>query len=198
MCDTITNIKALDSFMQTEVYSSLDKTTKTAIESKKTELCGNYFLHIAANLHRNKYKGCYAPHKAVMIIAIIDLIESGHFTTNAILLDKELKNRFKEVWHQTVPKGSPFKCDYRNPFTYMNSEPFWNLSANKDMAYITWESYHAFSHKDSNSAIKSFLIRSIIDDTISREYSNNFPNINMMVAENLISIIPLLGFLVAV
>lgn len=183
--------------MQTELYTSLDDITKAALVRKKVELCGNYFLEIASNLNRNKYKGCYAPHKAVMILAIMELVESEHITTNVIRLDKELKNRFKEVWQRVVPVGSPFKCEYRNPFTYMDSEPFWDLSTDNDKAFITWEALYAFSHEASRSAIKNYLIRSIKDDTISEQY-NNHPTINWMVAEDIMGIIPFISLVVAV
>ena len=89
-------INDLTSFMQTEVYASLDDTTKSALVRKKVELCGNYFLDIAKNLNRNKYQGCYAPHKAVMIMAVMELLKSGHITSNVILLDKELKGNSKK------------------------------------------------------------------------------------------------------
>lgn len=192
------HINDLTTFMQTEVYASLDDITKAALVRKKVELCGNYFLEIASNLNRNKYKGCYAPHKAVMITAIMELIESGHITSNVIHLDKELKARFKEMWQKLVPVGSPFKCEYRNPFTYMDSEPFWDLCTDKDKAFITWEAFYAFSHNESRSAVNDYLARSIKDDTISDQYSNNPPTINWMVAEDIMGIIPIISLLIAV
>lgn len=198
MKSLLSHIYDLTSFMQTEVYASLDDLTKAALVRKKVELCGNYFLEIASNLNRNKFKGCYAPHKAVMILAIMELVESEHITTNVIRLDKELKNRFKEVWQRVVPVGSPFKCEYRNPFTYMDSEPFWDLSTDNDKAFITWEAFNAFSHNESRLAIKNYLIRSITEDTISEQYSSEHPTINWMVAEDMLGIIPLISFLVAV
>lgn len=191
------HINDLTTFMQTEVYASLDDLTKAALVRKKVELCGNYFLEIASNLNRNKFKGCYAPHKAVMIMAIMELVESGNISSNVIHLDKELKDKFKEVWQRVVPVGSPFKCEYRNPYTYMDSEPFWDLSTDKDKAFITWEALYAFSHEASRSAIKNYLIRSIKDDTISEQYNNDHPTINWMVAEDIMGIIPLISFLVA-
>lgn len=191
-------INDLTSFMQTEVYASLNETIKAALVRKKVELCGNFFLEIASNLNRNKYKGCYAPHKAVMIISVMELVKSGHITSNVILLDKELKGMFKEIWHRVVSDESPFKCEYRNPFTYMDSEPFWDLSNNKDKAFISWEAFYAFSHEESRSAIRDFLIRSIHKDTISEEYSNRHPNINWMVAEDLITLSPILGFVITI
>ena len=192
------HINGLTSFMRTEVYASLDDTTKSALVRKKVELCGNYFLGIARNLNRNKYRGCYAPHKAVMIMAVMELVKSGHITSNVILLDTELKGMFKEIWHRVVPAGSPFKCEYRNPFTYMDSEPFWDLSNDKDKAFISWEAFYAFSHEESRSAIRVFLIRSIHDDTISEEYRNSHPDINWMVAEDMIAFAPILGLVIAI
>ena len=191
------NISALTTFMQTEVYASLDDLTKAALVRKKVELCGNYFLEIASNLNRNKFKGCYAPHKAVMIMAIMALVESGHISSNVIHLDKELKDKFKEVWQKVVPERSPFKCEYRNPFTYMDSEPFWDLSTYKDKAFITWEALYAFSHEASRAAIKDYLLRSVKDDTISDQYYNDHPTINWMVVEDIMGIIPLIGLMIA-
>lgn len=191
------NISALTTFMQTEVYASLDDLTKAALVRKKVELCGNYFLEIASNLNRNKFKGCYAPHKAVMIMAIMALVESGHISSNVIHLDKELKDKFKEVWQKVVPERRPFKCEYRNPFTYMDSEPFWDLSTDKDKAFITWEALYAFSHEASRAAIKDYLLRSVKDDTISDQYYNDHPTINWMVVEDIMGIIPLIGLMIA-
>ena len=190
-------INDLTTFMQTEVYASLDDLTKAALVRKKVELCGNYFLEKASNLNRNKFKGCYAPHKVMMIMAIMELVESGQISSNAIHLDKELKDKFKEVWKKVVPERSPFKCEYRNPFTYMDSEPFWDLSTDKDKAFITWEALYAFSHEASRAAIKDYLLRSVKDDTISEQYNNNHPTINWMVAEDIMGIIPLIGLMIA-
>ena len=189
-------INDLPTFMQTEVYASLDDLTKAALVRKKVELCGNYFLEMASNINRNKFKGCYAPHKAVMIMAIMELVESGQISSNVIHLDKELKDKFKEVWKKVVPEESPFKCEYRNPFTYMDSEPFWDLSTDKDKAFITWEALYAFSHEASRAAIKDYLLRSVKDDTISEQYNNNHPTINWMVAEDIMGIIPLIGLMI--
>ena len=190
-------INDLTTFIRTEVYASLNDLTKAALVRKKVELCGNYFLEMASNLNRNKFKGCYAPHKVMMIMAIMELVESGQISSNAIHLDKELKDKFKEVWKKVVPEGSPFKCEYRNPFTYMDSEPFWDLSTDKDKAFITWESLYAFSHEASRAAIKDYLLRSVKDDTISEQYNNNHPTINWMVAVDIMGIIPLNGLMIA-
>lgn len=76
----LSHINDLSAFMQTEVHASLDAATKAALVRKKADLCDCHFLGMADNLTRNKYKGCYAPHKAVMIMAVMELVKSGHIT----------------------------------------------------------------------------------------------------------------------
>ena len=79
----------------------------------------------------------------------------------------------------------------------MDSEPFWDVSTDKDKAFITWEALYDFSHEASRAAIKDYLLRSVKDDTISEQYNNNHPTINWMVAEDIMGIIPLIGLMIA-
>ena len=193
-----THINDLTSFMQTGVYASLDEATQAAIERKKVELCGNYFLEMARNLTRNKQRGCYAPHKAVMILAVMELVRRGLITSNVIRLDKQLKAEFKQVWEQYVPPGSPFKCEYHKPFTHMHNEPFWTLSADKDKALLSPEALYAFSHEASRRAIRVFLTGTIKEVTIGEAYHLSHPTHIPLVAEDMLAFAPVLGFLIAI
>lgn len=193
-----THINDLTSFMQTGVYASLDEATQTAIKRKKAELCGKYFLEMARNLNRNKQRGCYAPHKAVMILAIMELVRKGLITSNVIRLDKQLKAEFKKVWELYVPPGSPFKCEYHKPFTHMHNEPFWTLCADKEKALLSPEALYAFSHEASRRAIRDFLIGTIKEETISETYHLSHPHIDWLVAEDMLAFAPVLGLLIAI
>lgn len=193
-----THINDLTSFMQTGVYASLDEATQAAIERKKAELCGKYFLEMARNLNRNKQRGRYAPHKAVMILAVMELVRRGLITSNVIRLDKPLKAEFKKVWEQYVPPGSPFKCEYHKPFTHMHNEPFWTLSADKDKALLSPEALYAFSHETSRRAIRVFLTGTIKEETIGEAYHLSHPHIDWLVAEDMLAFAPVLGFLIAI
>lgn len=188
------DINDLTTFMQSAVFESLDDCTKAALERKKTMLCAEYVIGIARTLHRNKFKGCYAPHKAVMLIAIMRLAERGHWRNNVIVLDDELKAEFKKVWGESVPYGSPFKCEYRNPFTHMDSEEFWDLSGDKNKAFIAQEAFYAFTRAESRRIIEAFLKSTIVNDTVSTEYRTEHPSLRM-VAEDLLTVIPALPLL---
>ena len=193
-----THINDLTSFMQTGVYASLDEATQTAIKRKKAELCGKYFLEMARNLNRNKQRGCYAPHKAVMILAVMELVKKGGVPHGTVCLDKPLKAAFKKMWEQYVPAGSPFRCEYHKPFTHMHNEPFWTLSADKDKALLSPEALYAFSHETSRRAIRDFLIGTIKEETISETYRPDHPHTDWMAAEEIIAFAPFLGLLMAI
>ena len=63
---------------------------------------------------------------------------------------------------------------------------------------ISRESFCAFSHSQSREVIMEYLKGTIANDTVSTEYRNNNPYIDWKVAEDILSVIPLLGILTAV
>lgn len=96
-----------------------------------SKLEGNYeladYIDLFSNLHTNKQHGKSAPHKAIMLLSVIDLISSQHITTNEIIYTDELEKCFLKNWKQYVKKGSIFKPKAGTPFWHLNSEPFWQL-----------------------------------------------------------------------
>ena len=54
-----------------------------------------YYLDKFSNLHRNKLKGEIAPHKPIMLLSVMDLIEAGFITSNKIEFSEMLEERFK-------------------------------------------------------------------------------------------------------
>ena len=67
------------------------------------------------------------PHKAVMLLSVISLIESGRLASNRIVYDTDLTQifaRFFELVRSGSDKFTPF-----NPFFHLKSEGFWHLHA---------------------------------------------------------------------
>ena len=85
------------------------------------------YIDLFSNLHTNKQHGKSAPHKAIMLLSVIDLISSQHITTNEIIYTEELEKCFLKNWKQYVKKVSIFKPKAGTPFWHLNSEPFWQL-----------------------------------------------------------------------
>lgn len=67
-----------------------------------------------------------APHKALLLLSVIDLIENGEIMTTRIELSDNLINVFNSN-AQILFKDDFFKPSIGQPFFFMKSEPFWQL-----------------------------------------------------------------------
>lgn len=74
--------------------------------------------------------GRQAPHKAVLLLAILDLIEAGEITTPRIMLTRQLEGAFRDEWGRYIGAPLVFKCVIATPFWHMQNEPFYSLYLN--------------------------------------------------------------------
>lgn len=112
-----------------KVYQmNIDANNFSLIESEvnKDKTLSSY-LHQFSNLHRNKLKGEIAPHKPIMLLSVMDLIEAGFITSNKIEFSEMLEERFKSNWKRYVKTDSVFKPNAGTPFWHLSYEPFWRL-----------------------------------------------------------------------
>ncbi|MCI7370930.1 hypothetical protein [Prevotella sp.] len=86
-----------------------------------------HYIDAFSSLHTAKLKGHKAPHKAVLLLAIIDFIEEGVIRSQRIVLSDSLEKRFHEIWHHYLGNSSIFISDISKPFFHMQHEPFWRL-----------------------------------------------------------------------
>lgn len=85
-----------------------------------------YIDHFSS-LHTNRQKGKPAPHKAILLLSVIDLVEYGAITSNHIELSERLEVQFKRNWKRYVGDSILFKPKVGTPYFHLNSEPFWRL-----------------------------------------------------------------------
>ena len=71
--------------------------------------------------------GMKAPHKAILILSVIELIEDGLIQSNQILLSNILIEKFKQCWDRYIGNSTVFQADIGKPFWHLQSEPFWKL-----------------------------------------------------------------------
>ena len=74
-----------------------------------------------------KIQGKPAPHKALLLLSVIDLIEQGFITDSNIQLSDILEERFKYYASQYVGNNSAYDPKINYPFYHLRSEPFWEL-----------------------------------------------------------------------
>ena len=80
------------------------------------------------NLNVNISAGKAAPNKAILLLAIIKLLEDEELVENCIIPNKTLSNAFDEQW-QYYFKNSKTPSAW-TPYYRMRTEPFWHVEPN--------------------------------------------------------------------
>lgn len=93
-----------------------------------------YYEQCFGHLNVNKMGGQVAPHKPILLLAIMDLVECEVIMLPKIVLDEALIAAFKWNWVRMAPKKTHFNPVIGTPFYHMSGEPFWRL-APKDPSY---------------------------------------------------------------
>ena len=86
-----------------------------------------HYIDAFSSLHTAKVKGHKAPHKAVLLLAIIDLVEEDVILTPYIDLSDGLIEKFEAVWHRYLGASAIFTPDISKPYFHMQHESFWKL-----------------------------------------------------------------------
>ena len=95
-----------------------------------TEL--KHYIDALSHLHTAVVKGHKAPHKAVLLLAVIDMVEEERIVNNHIHLSEELERRFRDIWNRYLGNSAVFSPDITKPFFHMQHEGFWWLVEKKE------------------------------------------------------------------
>ena len=117
----------------------------------------------------NKNKSKTAPHKAVLLLTIIDMIEDGEISSPFIQITDSLIENFRRVWNTYVPSHSGYEPRIAYPFFHLSSSPFWELV--KAPSYHGQNEYSTVKTlaRDYSGAIIDVGLFRLIKDSISRK-----------------------------
>lgn len=102
------------------------------------------------------------PHKALVLLSIMNLIESGAMNENRIELDKVIANQFTELWRKFMGEE---KCpSVWTPFWYLKSESFWHFKSNGDDGLL--EGLLNFAGHPSIGQMRSVIKYAYLDDVL--------------------------------
>ena len=79
------------------------------------------------SLKTAKIAGVKAPHKPILLLSVIDLIERGLITSNRIELSEALERQFAKNWARYVGDSLLFQAKIATPFWHLQNESFWRL-----------------------------------------------------------------------
>lgn len=104
------------------------------------------------NIKVNNRHGKKAPHKAVLLLAIMSLIEEGVQTTRFIEYSEPLKKKFKSIWAEYIGESDTFNPEIAMPFWYLKSDSsIWKLVPKDDSP----ETIQGIMHSPLSTSLKS-------------------------------------------
>jgi putative restriction endonuclease len=89
---------------------------------------------------KRAYQHGGAPHKPILLLAILKSVESKVITSNKIYITPELIMNFRELWSKLVT--TKHQMNFALPFFHMQSEPFWRIIT-KPGAFVPLTSSHS-------------------------------------------------------
>ncbi len=85
------------------------------------------YIEVFQNLRTNNKYGRKSPHKAVLMLTVIQLYEESVLSDNEIYYDNTLKSMFLKVWNRVLPDEPLFHPEAYLPFWYLQSDSFWHI-----------------------------------------------------------------------
>lgn len=105
-----------------------------------------------------------APHKAILLLSVFDLIETGAVTTPFIPLSDNLERVFRLNWEKYIPSPSPFYCRMEYPFYHLSTSPFWKLEKLPTFEKHREYSMAALKRSFSGAKLSEDLFTTIVSD----------------------------------
>jgi putative restriction endonuclease len=84
------------------------------------------FIKKLPKLKVDRSKGAPAPHKAILLLSVIQSIAYNDISENKIFITAELVAKFKDNWHALVT-NEKFNPNFSLPFYHLKSDGFWYL-----------------------------------------------------------------------
>lgn len=129
----------------------------------------NIYSEYFSNLRTAKKLGLPAPHKAVLLLSVMELVETGVIIGNRIELSERLEKTFLKLWKRYVGTSVVFQAKVATPFWHLQNEPFWNLYLNngKDLSTVT-SPYSVSRLRENTHAIIDQELFALMRDEDSR------------------------------
>ena len=145
----------------------------------------NKYIHKFSTLRVDRTKGAVAPHKPILLLAIISEIEKGNITGNKIYITPELVAQFKDYWSQLIHTFK-FTPNFSLPFYHLTSEGFWFLHTfiGKEIVLTSSRSIKSLGHlkdvvdfasfdEELYALLMSAASREILRNTLLHVYFND-------------------------
>lgn len=112
-----------------------------------------------------------APHKPILLLAILDSVKTKSITKNEIFITPEIVALFKSIWNALVVSEKS-DCHFTLPFFHLKTSGFWRLQANQGFENMVMYSKSIRSFAELNAAIEYAEIDQLLFELMKNENSN--------------------------
>lgn len=105
------------------------------------------YISCFTSMNCNNYRGQVAPHKAMMLIAVMEEIANGHTTNGFVPHNDRMVKAFEYTWQRYVGVSGVFNPVFATPFFHLSNEPFWTLM--KSDCYVEKKEYSLKTLRES-------------------------------------------------
>lgn len=110
-----------------------------------------------SHLRASSSGGFKAPHKAILILTIIELVRDGHINSPTIQLNNKLSDSFNRNWHKYIQIHTSYICNIRMPFIHITSEKFIE-SFNSESFRLEQDFFNLMKDPEKSTSLISVLI----------------------------------------
>lgn len=121
------------------------------------------YLSAFRSLKTNNKYARKSPHKAILLLSVIEMFENKLLSDNVINYDDCLLETFQTVWNRVLPSETTFFTTVYFPFWYMQSEGFW-LNIPKRGKEDVFRDYWENRIKPTESRIKELIQYAVLED----------------------------------
>ena len=135
---------------------------------QSVNMCNKY-LEYFSSLRTAQKLGKPAPHKAILLLSVMELVESGVIKSNRIELTERLEQAFLKLWKRYIGTSLVFQPKIATPFWHLQNEPFWTLYMNDgtDLRMVT-SPYSVKRLRENTHAVMDPELFALMQDEDSR------------------------------
>nr|8H0L_A Chain A, SBDHga1 [Hahella ganghwensis]8H0L_B Chain B, SBDHga1 [Hahella ganghwensis] len=134
-----------------------------------------------SELNPNRRHGNTSPHKIAMLLAVMDLIESGSLQENRIYFDRQLKDAFTKRFNEL--KSEADRDNPHLPYYHLHTSGFWHHQVNPGQreSYKTMsasgasaiDQHIAYAYLDEElfELLQNFTVRKLLTSALDRNFA---------------------------
>lgn len=127
-----------------------------------------YYMSRFEKMNCNKYAGIIAPHKAVMLLSVMQGVKRGAITNGFVPVNEWMKALYNLIWKQCIGNHWHYDCSFETPFFHLSGEPFWKLVKRDEFVEMKKYSFAALQHSFYGAMLPDSLF-SYMCDASSRD-----------------------------